>query len=307
MEHDAHISIVPSGYAANTESPFQKLVVFDLDETIGDFYMFYNFWRFLQQQYEYSPQYSSDPGYILAQPAMNQLLDLYPEFFRPGIFIIFQYLQHKKSSGALANLWLYTNNTLSPKFPIFIQQYIHYFIGYPLFDNIILTLSILNRRVDERRVHKEKEYADFIHCYGLFDNGDICFVDNDYHEGMVHRQIFYIKPSAYRHGLSFDILVERFMGTSMSPILFSHMDSSQVLFLLTRYMQTNQIQSNCGTSHPNAEFQISRRLLSYIKQFFDNTTAVSNRTRKRLPARAKTRTHKRRGSGHAGAISHPEV
>ena len=63
-----------------------KIVVFDVDETLGYFVEFGIFWDALLQY---------KPAHKLDQHEFNTILDLYPEFIRPNILSILSYLKHK--------------------------------------------------------------------------------------------------------------------------------------------------------------------------------------------------------------------
>lgn len=285
MNASDDIEIIQSGFSpyVSTRSPKKKLVVFDLDETIGDFYMFYYFWRFLQHQYEYSPRYSMEPGYMLDPVVIHQILDMYPEFFRPGIFIIFRYIAYKKKADHLINMWIYTNNALSPKFPDMIQKYIHHTVSFDLFDTIVSAFRIKGRRVDVRRMSESKVYSD-IHCIDIHANRDVCFIDNDYHEGMIHCRVFYIKPHSYRHCLSFEEILRRFLGSTLALDIFERMEFSEVMQLLTAFMHKEQVRFNIGKGNSMKEHSISLKLLEYIKYFFktvNHVAVVGRRTHKR--------------------------
>ena len=71
-----------------------KIVVFDLDETLGYFVQFGIFWKTLCQYLDNIKIKIK----IKKQLLFNALLDLYPEFIRPGILSILYYLKYKISS-----------------------------------------------------------------------------------------------------------------------------------------------------------------------------------------------------------------
>ena len=69
-----------------------KHFVFDFDETIGSFQDLYFFCKMLDFiQHKYKKYKFNDSIEII-----DDLLDLYQEFFRPGIFHIFKYIYLKK-------------------------------------------------------------------------------------------------------------------------------------------------------------------------------------------------------------------
>ena len=68
-----------------------KVVVFDLDDTIGHFVQLSGLDWFLTKLY----------GKVIKREHFNEILDLYPEVFRPRIFEIMTFL---KNSGLHTNL-----------------------------------------------------------------------------------------------------------------------------------------------------------------------------------------------------------
>ena len=73
-----------------------KIVVFDLDETLGSFVEFGVFWDCLKRFL------SKNTEIILTQEDFNTIIDLYPEFLRPNIIDILDYLKRKKHKSFLS-------------------------------------------------------------------------------------------------------------------------------------------------------------------------------------------------------------
>ena len=65
----------------------KKVVVFDLDETLGHFGELGRFCNLLDDYYK-----NPNKAYSI----FNELMDLYPEFIRPNIMNILKYLLQKK-------------------------------------------------------------------------------------------------------------------------------------------------------------------------------------------------------------------
>ena len=95
-----------------------KIVVFDLDETLGYFVEFGIFWDSLSL---YVSKYLNKE---LNQRDFNNVMDLYPEFFRPNIINILSYLKNKKQSKECQKIMIYTNNQGSRKW---CEQIVSYF------------------------------------------------------------------------------------------------------------------------------------------------------------------------------------
>ena len=76
-----------------------KIVVFDLDETIGYFTEISIFWDALEHFY----------GHNLFANKFFELLDVFPEVFRPNIIHILDVLNKKKMKKACYKLFIYHN------------------------------------------------------------------------------------------------------------------------------------------------------------------------------------------------------
>jgi phosphoserine phosphatase len=70
-----------------------KVVVFDLDETLGYFFQLGQLWDLMHFYIEKNKK----SMYVkLTQTEFTELLNLFPEYLRPNIFSILKYLKHKK-------------------------------------------------------------------------------------------------------------------------------------------------------------------------------------------------------------------
>ena len=78
-----------------------KVVVFDMDETLGCFQQ-------LSVFYDALCKYFKGPSKILTQDEFNKLLDLYPEYLRPLIMDICKYIYNKKKKGDYKKVCIYT-------------------------------------------------------------------------------------------------------------------------------------------------------------------------------------------------------
>jgi hypothetical protein len=95
----------------------KKVIVFDLDETIGSFSDFILLLKYIKKHKKVN----------ISQELFNKLLDLYPEFLRDDIIDILHYLIEKKRSGECYKIYIYTNNIYSPEFPKYIQNYFNFY------------------------------------------------------------------------------------------------------------------------------------------------------------------------------------
>jgi hypothetical protein len=152
------------------------------------------------------------------------LLEIYPEFLRPGIIHILDYVARRKKQGDCMGIFLYTNNQGSS---IWLDTIVEYFNkeltkknSLPaFFDQVIQSFKIGTQKVELNRTTQMKTYNDLIRCTLLPNETEICFVDNSYYQYMKHPKVFYIQPRSYHHMMSKEDIQERFTFAETSGIL----------------------------------------------------------------------------------------
>ena len=103
-----------------------KIVVFDVDETLGYFTQLGIFWDALNVYYK-----NFDNGYDNHKEELfNTLIEIYPEFLRVNILAILNYLKRKKEKGKCKHIMIYTNNHASKEWINLITNYFHKKIKY---------------------------------------------------------------------------------------------------------------------------------------------------------------------------------
>jgi hypothetical protein len=258
------VKIFPGRFHPISSPSKQKVIVFDLDETLGYFSDLVSLW------------------YIIAlkktQQNFNALLDLYPEFLRYGILTILEYLYHKKHAGKCYKLYLYTNNKYSPEIPRYIAKYFDYKMGIyrdmddftktHLFDQVICAFKVGNRIIEPCRTTNKKTHSDFIRCTLLPKNTEICFIDDVYHNRMNHHKIYYIQPFEYYHNLKNDDIINR--ACAFMPDVYKR-DYLQYLF--------NNHNHNKPQPSNETNIQVSQKIMYYIKEFF-HLSSINTKTRK---------------------------
>lgn len=152
-----------------------KCIVFDLDHTIGHFKQFIHILNHMNID-------KINDSYF-------NLFDLFPEYFRPKIFELFEYLIVKRKEKKIRSIILYTNNN-NDIFITKVIDYINYKLNDIVFDTIITTTHPL-------RNNKFKNYNDLISCANLDSNTNICFIDDKKHLNMICKNVFYIRCEPY--------------------------------------------------------------------------------------------------------------
>jgi len=189
----------------------KKLIVFDLDETIGHFEEFGRFISGLghfHKQRWFIKSYKENAFDKILEKYFDILLQLYPEFFRYGIFEVFKNILKKKKQNKHLKVAIYTNNMGPRSWTIYIKKFIEKKLKHELFDTII---TGFNTNTDKCRTTHNKTHKDLINCSNLPKNIPILFFDDQFHKNMIHDNIKYIRVHPYRMSISFDEMSKRFL------------------------------------------------------------------------------------------------
>ena len=177
-----------------------KIVVFDLDETLGYFVELSIFILVLEEFLNKK----------ISSEEIFKLLDLFPEFLRPKILTILDYLKSKKSKSNKIKVMIYTNNQGPRSWVTSIKDYFEDKLNYKLFDQIIAAFKVKGKRIEMCRTTHSKTVNDFLNCTQLPKETKICFLDDQYHEDMESENVYYINVKPYYHTLSFNEMAERY-------------------------------------------------------------------------------------------------
>ena len=233
----------------------KKIVIFDLDETLGSFADLYILWCGIKHAI---PSFS----------AFYDICDLYPEFLRYGILTILEYLYDKKMKKECYKIYIYTNNQCSVDWVNLISKYLETKIkSCPtcvLFDQLICAYKINNRRVETSRTGHSKKIDDFIRCSSLFsENADICFVDDVEYPEMKSTKVYYICPRPYIHTLSTNIIIRRFVQAHIVPVgILSNESFWRDWFRLHNRRVTRLVKSDI-----ELDLQVSQKMIFHLREF----------------------------------------
>lgn len=266
---------------SNTSHPAQNIVVFDLDETLGNFVEVGMFWDALENYY----------GRKLSDETFFEILDIFPEFLRPNIVKILKYLMDKKRIGECSKVMIYTNNQGPRSWAKMISAYFDTRTGQKTFDQIIAAFKVHGKVVEICRTSHDKSVEDLIKCTRIPANTEICFLDDQYHPLMEHDQVYYINVKPYTFSMGFREMAERYLERShvhgVEPDQYSDFVGSVVRYM-KRYRYT-------VTQKPAAEVKvdevISKKIIIHLEEFF-NKNKSKKQTRKRR-RRSKRGTRRR--------------
>ena len=240
----------------NSTGPPLKVVVFDLDETLGYFVVFGMFWNAIRSFFKRP----------LTQMDFNTTMDLYPEFIRPNIIEILIFLKRKKETNKCNNLMIYTNNQGPEEWAIFIKSYFEWKIGGIIFDRIIPAFKVNGKQIAMGRTTHRKTHADFIRSANIPDNSKICFVDDIFHDEMNTNNVYYIHIRPYIYDLPYDTLINRYL------MLHSSLNSSLfALKCMTHFAKYNHKFIQKKEEDYELDIVTSTQLIKHIKRFFNQS------------------------------------
>jgi hypothetical protein len=280
-----------------------KVVVFDVDETLGNFVQFGIFCATIDEYYKTDISYKY----------FNDLVEIFPEIYRPNIVRILDYIRKKKESGRCSKVMIYTNNQGPDKWVQHIRDYLEMKLREktlaatgktvspqslaiipPLFDHIIGGFkprssvgggaNIPASRYPERTTG-EKTVNEFLRCSRLPPDIEICFLDDVLHEQMINGKVYYIKLQGYHSYLPFEHYVLRFLASKLYKNVFESMTPNITKQVVTIELQNllikraNQAQYDARKHHTKMNPReideiISKYILYHLQQFFKDGPPV---------------------------------
>ena len=247
-----------------------KIVVFDLDETLGSFVELCIFWNAIIEYIK-----SKDLIYEPTQKDFNELIEKYPEFIRPNIYAILSYLKTKKNDGSCYKVMIYTNNKQPKSWVILLKNYFESIISNPGFvDQIICAFKINGKQIELCRTTHDKNYDDFIQCSKLQRSSQICFVDDIYYPNMHTENIFYIKIKPYIYKIPVNTLLKRFTRLSLANHINIKTDFNN--YVHDFFNKTDWIYNKKKIPDFENDKTNSNNILERIKLFFNTQKSSHN-------------------------------
>ena len=233
----------------------KKVVVFDLDETLGYFGQLGRFCNLLDEYYK-----NSNKSYSI----FNELMDLYPEFTRPNIINILKHLLQKKKENKCQAVMIYTNNTGERKWAEHIKGYFEHKLNSKIFEQIIAAFKINGKIVEINRTSHEKSVDDFFRCTKLPSDIEICFIDDLFHPKMNNDNVYYIHVKEYKHLLPATEMLNRYLNSPLSSDIKNKDEFKQFTMFNLKY---NVVEKD--KHEHEIDIIVSKKMLEHIKEFFD--------------------------------------
>jgi len=274
--HMAQMKEMKSTQITQTNKPL-KIVAFDLDETLGYFTQISIFWDALENFY----------GHNLFNDMFFELMDVFPEVFRPNILNILDFLHKKQQRKACYKIFIYTNNQAPKSWVTMLSEYMNKKLGYKIFDYIIAAYKIRGKQIEPKRTSHDKSVTDLIRCTNIPANTEICFIDDLYHPLMDKDNVYYINIKPYHISLPFEEMASRYYDQVLSKknINKPFFISSIVAFM----KQYNYTVLKKSEEERKVDMIVSKKLLANLEDFLK--TNRNPNTRKNRNRRVKSMRH----------------
>jgi hypothetical protein len=285
-ENIRYVPTITQVYDKQMQRQPPKVVVFDLDETIGCFTDLYLIWKTIFTK----DIYRGNDDRTTTQKIFNDLLDLYPEFLRYGILHILEFIKTKIQTGESHRIYLYTNNQCD--FSVWTKmalpnptEWVEMIIVYlnmklnakdTIFAKPICAFKINNQIIEPLRKNTSKTHFDFLKCSILPKTTEICFIDNTFYDKMCHDKVYYIQPPPYIHSLKQSDIINRFVHSALHSQLVQTVEYQYNTFL----KEFPSVQCASPLNINNVNHETYMKMMYYIKEFFCMTTQILH-TRKR--------------------------
>lgn len=250
------------------------VVVFDMDETLGSFGQL-GILKDVIESYE---------GRLLTQDEFNRMIDKHPEFIRPGIIEILQFVVEQRKKKHCDAIMIYTNNQGPRAWAHSVSNYFSYKIGESVFDHIVAAFMVNGHRVEPSRTSHEKIYNDFIRCARLPSTTEVCFVDDVEHPKMIHDNVYYVKIKPYHYRLPISHCLERIYPSDTDRQL-ECLTSAQARF------HPNSLRGDEKTpEEQEVDKVIGKFMLKHMHDFFLGLRKSHGKTKRKSSYRSRRRT-----------------
>jgi len=285
-----------------------RIVVFDLDETLGCFVEVGMFWDALEHFYK-----EHLPSKQLTDTDFFHVMDTFPEFLRPNIIPILEYLVDKKEQKQCDQIMIYTNNQGPKSWTVKISDYLSHKMGKPVFDQIIACFMRNGKVVEVGRTTDDKTVKDLIRCTNVPSDTEICFLDDRFHPLMKHDKVFYINVKPYNHSMSFEDMAKNYYKKNMSAYASkadaskadaSEADASKAdasgadvneatftSFIVSFMQRYNYTVTDKSALEADVDKVVSKRIMGYLEDFFKTNHKLLKTRKNRPGTQRKTRRH----------------
>jgi len=238
----------------------KKYIVFDLDETLGNFVQLGIFCDVIENMFQIH----------LTQYAFNEMCDTFTHFFRPNLLNMLEIIQYEKKHNPHIKLVIYTNNIGNQLWTHKLKTYLENSIQSPLFDHVICAYKNRDQQMENCRSTYHKTPQDLARCVNAPKNAKFIFFDDQHHPQMAHETITYIRTKPYTYFYPFHSMVSLFLKTETAKhLLFNPPLSirSQILNELDKYNYNERIIKK---EELDVDIIVTKKMKEFIRFFMNH-------------------------------------
>ena len=259
-----------------------KIIVFDLDETIGHFEQVSIFLNGMQNIIKTK----------ITDKYLFKLLDIWPNIFRYKIFEVFKLLKNAKIRNHNIKVVIYTNNMGPRSWTLLIKKYIEKKINFKLFDTIISAYR--PREKTNFRTTHEKTFKDLIRSIKGNEESDILFFDDVYHEYMKHHQLKYVKLIPYRYSVESKKMIYDYVTSKKNNIIYGR-DIIPFKKIMLKFLNSGPDKYRIYSTPKHINVEQHKIIIKSIRQFLNIKDTGGNKyTRKKNKYTRKKNKYTRR-------------
>jgi len=223
----------------------------------------------------------------LSQTDFNDILDLYPEFLRPNIINILNYLKTKKASNCCNKIMIYTNNTGPRTWANHIIEYFESKIGCKVIDQVIAAFKINGKNVEICRTTHSKTHEDLIRCTKIPANAEICYLDDTFYPEMANDNIYYINIKPYYYDLQFNYMINTFINSDVGKRIVqgTNADTNDFTDIMNKHIKLYKYKEmNKDLKEYEVDKVLGKQILNHLHEFFNKSRkniTLKNRGKKR--------------------------
>lgn len=230
-----------------------KVVVFDLDETLG---------YFQQLSVIINAIEKANQKYLKTVEFFN-IIHLFDRVFRPHIFTILKYLYKEKLKKNIKKILIFTNNQGEKSWVNNIKNYIHKSIEMPIFDQVIYAFKINGQIIEKNRTSHEKKYSDLIKCSKLPNGTEVCFIDDVIHNDMYENDnVFYISVKPYIYHYKYDDIIQKIQNDRSLSKLISNDKVKSIIQFIKKYIPYEDYEKEY-----NINAITSKKIMTFLTDF----------------------------------------
>ncbi len=231
-----------------------KVVIFDMDETLGHFYQISGLW--------YAIKYTNPRA---TKQDFFDLMDCFQECLRVHIEKVLTYLKKAKAQGKIRRVIIFTNNQGPKSWSLLIKDYFNYKMNTNLIDKVVGAYKVGNKQIEPHRTSHVKKYSDILKAANISKSAKLCFVDDQEHGGMKRENIFYIKPTIYSITLSKSAVIKKVKSCNFYN-KFSDSKKETLLQNVVNYVDFRGRPFHYQT-HDSAGKRMMKSIVSFVEKF----------------------------------------